>query len=90
MKQQIERIEITVDNSTDINEVRTYLLRINGVKKVGVVTMNSVRVTYDENRIQPKKLVKALGHLNNERKRKRKTNVIMIKPVSEDPIQNAA
>lgn len=75
-----EKMEIVVDQHTDVFEVEKYLLKHPGVKKVGIVTMDSVRITYDADVIAAKILIKAIGRCSsNKNSRNRSNNVISIR-----------
>ena len=77
-------IEITVDETTDVYRVQSYLLKMTGIKKIGIVTMQSIRVYYDDLKIQAKKIVKAVGNVDNKRHRKRKNNVVSVKEAQDE------
>jgi hypothetical protein len=87
MKNSLE-IQLKEDNAF---EVQQYLQRFKAVTKVYSVTLSCIRVYYDENKIEPKKILKLIQKATKpEGKRERRKNIKSIHSVIEDESPKAA
>lgn len=77
-----QHLEIELDQTVDVWKLQTMLNTFKEVK-CNVVTCNSIRVWFNDDKIADKKVMKLIQQFSNKDRRKRKANIIHIKEVNE-------
>jgi hypothetical protein len=80
-----EVLEIKVNKNTDSFEVSTFLNSFRGIK-AAVVTTDTVRVRFDPEKIEGKRILKLISQAGRKPgSRTRKANVISVKQMTDEP-----
>ena len=80
-----QSFEAMLSNDTDPWKVCSYLSKQPGIIKANVVTCDSIRVHFDESKLQEKIIIKMIGRCSNKKtSRNRTNNILHIKRKEQD------
>lgn len=78
-----QQLEVTVNSKTDVFQVKNFLQRCRGIKKVYIITCQSLHIYYDDRLILPKTIAKLIGTVGREKGHKRFNNITGLRELNK-------